>query len=70
MMSSYSWSMGVIGMWWLLLLVVLAVALGVAAWYRREHGSPREATRVLKQRYAEGQIDRQTYLRMLEELRR
>lgn len=64
---------GWMGLWWVLILLVIAAVVWFAASAaRRNGGQPREETpeQVLKRRYARGEIDRETYQRMLEDLRR
>jgi putative membrane protein len=58
-------------------VIVILLLLGVVAWFalsasRRNGSRPAEETpeRVAKRRYARGEIDRQTYQRLLEDLRR
>ncbi|HET9985218.1 MAG TPA: SHOCT domain-containing protein [Longimicrobiales bacterium] len=69
------------GMWgwgmmfgWLLWLVVLAFLVWLAVRYLPGRAGPpgrgADAEAILKERYARGEIDRDTYLRMLEDLRR
>jgi putative membrane protein len=61
--------MGWMGLGWLLLAATIAFVVWAAARASRgaggESGSPRE---VLKRRYAKGEIDRETYQRMLRDL--
>jgi len=63
------WHMGWMGLGWLLLAILVAVvAWGttrLAQGTHRAGSSPRE---VLKMRYAKGEIDRDTYERMLRDL--
>ncbi len=66
------WHMGWMWIWWLLILAAFAAAVwfGVAA-ARRGVGPWHETPeQVVKRRYARGEIDRATYERMLEDLRR
>jgi putative membrane protein len=67
MMNGYGLGSGWFGMglWWILLLVALVVALGVLA-YRRagsdNPSAPRETARdILDKRYARGEIGRDEY---------
>ena len=63
---------GLMGLWWILVLaaVVAAVWIAVAAGRDRRGGGPESPEQLLKGRYANGEIDRATYQRMLKELRR
>lgn len=64
---------GWMGIWWLILLLILAAMIWFAVnAARRTAGGPREdsAEEALKRRYARGEIDRETFRRMLEELRK
>jgi len=63
--------MGWMGPWWLFLLILV-----IGVWYFTTSGkgsrdastpSPEE---ILKQRYAKGELDRETYERMLSDLRK
>lgn len=60
--------------WWIVLLLIFALVIwfGAAAARRTGGERPREDTpeQVLKRRYAKGEIDRETFQRMLEDLRR
>lgn len=68
---------GHMGGWmWIGWLIVLLL-IGVTVWFvvsasRRDGWRPREEApeQLLKRRYARGEIDRETYERMLEDLRR
>lgn len=66
------WHMGWMWIWWLLILVVVAAVAWVVVTAARKSGGPAQETpeQVLKRRYAKGEIDRETYQRMLEDLRR
>ncbi len=69
-MMDGGWSMGWMIFWWAL-AAVLAIAVVwalLARWGRRP--DERSPEQVLKERYARGEIDRETYERMLEDLRR
>ena len=63
--------MGLMGVGWIILLAVIAVAawIGAAAGRRRRHEKTSAEER-LKERYADGKIDRSTFERMLMDLRR
>lgn len=73
MYGSDGWHMGGMWLWWVLLIVAAVVGVWVLvsrAHGRRgggESGSPEEE---LKRRYAKGEIDRETYERMLSDLRK
>ena len=64
--------MGWMGFWW----IVGAVLIGLVIWAllrasrRPMDGSSESPERVLKHRYADGEMDRETYERMLEDLRK
>ena len=65
------WPMGWMGFWWI--LVVLVIVAGV--WYavsvaRQSDGKGASAEDILKRRYADGEFDRETYDRMLDDLRK
>lgn len=65
------WHMGWMGLWWILIVPVL-IAL---VWFalsagRRRDGAQESPEQVLKRRYANGELDRETYERKLEELRK
>ena len=66
-----SWHMGwTMFWWWGLGLVLFAVLLWAVLMATRGPASPREGPEdILKRRYASGEIDRETYLRMLADLR-
>lgn len=64
---------GWMGLWWIIILVFI----GVLAWFalsaaRRTAGRSTEETpeQAVKRRYARGEIDRDTYQRILEDLRK
>jgi len=65
------WHMGWMGLWWILIVPVLIAVV----WFARSaalrngnaRGSPEQA---LKRRYANGEMDRETYERMLDDLRK
>lgn len=61
--------MGWVGvLWWLLIAVF--VVLVVLALRRSTTAGPSSPEEILKSRYARGEIDREQYQRMLEDLRR
>lgn len=66
------WHMGWMSMWWLLIIAVLVLV----AWFARSAASRNDGTQqespeqVLKRRYARGEVDRATYEKMLEDLRK
>ena len=63
------WHMGGMWVWWLLLIAGVALVSWLLFSMARKGGSsgdPPEA--ILKQRYAKGEIDRETYERMLDDL--
>lgn len=66
------WHMGGwMALWWILIIVALAAVLWFAANASRRNGGGRESPeKALKRRYASGEIDRDTYQRMLEDLRK
>ena len=64
------WPMGW-GLGWILVAVVLVVGAWYALSAARQGGSHGESPEdVLKRRYAKGEIDRETYERMLADLRK
>ena len=66
------WHMGWMGMWWILIVPVLiaVVWFAISAARRRSDGARESPEQVLKRRYASGEIDREAYERMLDELRK
>lgn len=64
--------MGGMWLWWVLLLFVVGAVVWFAAYAGRRGSRPREDSpeEVLKRRYAKGEVDRDTYDRMLTDLRR
>jgi len=59
------------GFWWILLALTFLGALWFAAQRGRNGTDGGDSPeRVLKRRYANGEIDRETYERMLEDLRK
>jgi len=62
--------MGLMAVWWIIILAaIVALAWFVLGGRRRGPGAP-DAEQQLTRRYAAGEIDRGTYQRMLEDLRR
>lgn len=63
--------MGLMGLWWIVVLaaVVAAAWFGAAAAGRRRRGEEASAEEKLKKRYADGKIDRDTFERMLSDIR-
>lgn len=62
--------MGLMGLWW----IVVLVAVGAVVWFAASAGRGRgtgdvSAEQQLKKRYAAGDIDRDTYQRMLDDLK-
>ena len=65
------WHMGGMGIWWILIVgAVVAVIWFVTSSFRRGAGSEESPEQALKRRYAKGEIDRETYERMLGDLRK
>lgn len=65
------WNMGWMSIWWILGLAVIALAIwAVLQSVRPRDGAGESPEEVLKQRYARGEIDRDTYQRMLTDLKR
>lgn len=66
--------MGWMWLWWILIIAAVVAVIWAAANATRrsdESGSTRESpVSALKRRYANGEIDRDTYQRMLEDLRK
>lgn len=63
---------GWMGLWWIILLVLIGVVVWFAASAARRSGLPGEESpeAAAKRRYARGEIDRETYQRLLEDLRK
>jgi putative membrane protein len=64
----YGW----MGLWWIVTLVIIGLIVWFALSASRRDGerSPGETPeQVVKRRYARGEIDRETYRRLLEDLR-
>jgi putative membrane protein len=65
------WHMGWMGLWWILIVPVLIALVWFALSARRRRDGARESPeQVLKRRYANGELDGETYERKLEELRK
>ncbi len=65
------WHMGWMAIWWILGLALVAIVAWALLSSARSRGGARESPEeVLKRRYAEGEIDRDTYQRMLADLER
>lgn len=65
------WHGGWMWLGWILILVAIAVlAWALASASRRREPGGESAESILKKRYAAGEIDRETYERTLEDLRR
>jgi uncharacterized membrane protein len=71
MFWSNSGHMGLMGLWWIVILAAIAAAIwfGAAA-SRGRHGQETSAEHRLKERYADGEIDRATFERTLADLRK
>ena len=66
-----NWHLWWMSAWWIVIaLVLLVVARFVLVALRREGGGPESPEQILKRRYASGEIDRETYERMLRNLRK
>ena len=66
------WHMGWMGLWWILIVPVLMAVVwyALSAARRRGDGAQESPEQVMKRRYANGEIDREAYERMLENLRK
>lgn len=65
------WGMGWMSIGWILGLAVIAFAIwAVLRSVRPRDGAGASPEEILKQRYARGEIDRDTYQRMLTDLKR
>jgi uncharacterized membrane protein len=65
------WHMGWMGLWWILIVPVLIAVVWFAFSAARRNGSAQESPeQVLKRRYANEEMDREAYERMLEDLRK
>jgi uncharacterized membrane protein len=66
----YGWHTGWMPFWWLCGIAVLAVVIWLAAAATRRSGDGDSPERILKRRYAGGEITHEEYERKLAELRR
>ncbi len=67
------WHMGgwMMGLWWILILTAIGAVIWFALAVSRASGDKDESPeQALKRRYASGEIDRDTYQQMLEDLRK
>lgn len=66
------WHMGGwMGLWWILIIAAIVAVIWFAVAASRRGGESRESPeQALKRRYANGEIDRETYERMLSDLRK
>jgi uncharacterized membrane protein len=62
--------MGLMSIWWVVSVAALIALVWFIAAGRRRGPDSSDAERQLKRRYAAGEIDRDTYQQMLEDLRR
>ncbi len=62
--------MGLMSIWWIVIVAALIAVVWFAATGRGRGSGNDDAEQRLKKRYAAGEIDRSTYQRMLEDLRR
>jgi uncharacterized membrane protein len=62
--------MGLMGLWWIVGLAAIIAAAWFGAAGRRRRGEETSAEEKLKERYADGKIDRATFERMLADIRR
>jgi putative membrane protein len=63
--------MGWMAIWWLLIPVLITVLVwGVLRSAREPSGTPESPEQIVKRRYARGEIDRDTYERLLSDLKR
>lgn len=69
-MHDGNWHMGWMGLWWSVIIAAIIAVLLFALTSRRRSGNSDSPERELKRRYAKGEIDRDTYDRMLDDLRR
>lgn len=67
-----NWFMGWMWMWWILIIlaIVAVVWFLVSTGQKRRNASDDSPEQILKRRYARGEIDHETYERMLDELRK
>lgn len=64
------WYMGWMWIWWALVAAGLALAVFFLVSQRRAGPPGEPPERVVKRRYARGEIDRETYRQMLDDLQR
>lgn len=65
------WHMGGMWLWWLLIIAGVALVSWLVFSTARKGGSPADSPEaILKKRYAKGEIDRETYERMLDDVRK
>jgi putative membrane protein len=63
-------NMGWMAIWWIVIIAAVVSVLWIALSSARRGGGEESPEKVLKRRYAQGEIDRETYERMLEDLRK
>jgi len=71
--GAWGWGMGAMALFWVLVLgIVIWLAFQLGGRGRPPGGDAgrSRAEEILKERYARGEIDRETYQRMLDDLRR
>lgn len=66
---------GWMGLWWILIAVLICLVAWFVMSVARKNGArserePEPPEQAVKRRYANGEIDRETYQRMLEDLRK
>lgn len=66
-----NWHMGGMWFWWILIIVVVAALIWFALASARRGPRPdaESPEQALKRRYANGEIDKETYERMLDDLK-
>lgn len=64
------WHMGFMSLWWICGAVALAALFWFAVAGSQRGGTPDSPEKILKRRYAGGEISRDEYQQKLEELRR
>jgi len=70
-MHWHDWHMGGwMGLWWILIIAAIVAVIWFATASRRGGGGRETPEQALKRRYADGEIDRETYERMLSDLRK
>ena len=67
---NHGWHMGGIGFWWLPVVGVAIAGLFLLSFVRRTGSERASPEKMLKNRYVKGNIDRETYERMLDDLRK